>query len=98
MARRPGESLPSLETMTPFPDYPTPVDEEERLRSLERTLLLDTETDADLDRITTLASETLETPIALISLVDRERQWFLSRVGLEASQTPRSMAFCAHAI
>ncbi|QPN56252.1 GAF domain-containing protein [Synechococcus sp. CBW1107] len=84
--------------MTPFPDYPTPADEEERLRSLERTLLLDTESDADLDRITTLASETLDTPIALISLVDRERQWFLSRVGLEASQTPRSMAFCAHAI
>jgi len=98
VARRPGEFLPSLETMTPFPDYPTPVDEEERLRSLERTLLLDTESDADLDRITTLASETLDTPIALISLVDRERQWFLSRVGLEASQTPRSMAFCAHAI
>ncbi len=98
LALRPGESLPSLETMTPFPDYPTPADEEERLRSLERTLLLDSESDADLDRITTLASETLDTPIALISLVDRERQWFLSRVGLEASQTPRSMAFCAHAI
>ncbi|CAK6688419.1 hypothetical protein ICNINCKA_00402 [Synechococcus sp. CBW1107] len=98
MGWRPGESLLSLETMTPFPDYPTPADEEERLRSLERTLLLDTESDADLDRITTLASETLDTPIALISLVDRERQWFLSRVGLEASQTPRSMAFCAHAI
>ncbi|MCP9799555.1 GAF domain-containing protein [Synechococcus sp. RedBA-s] len=90
--------MPSLETMTPFPDYPTPADEEERLRSLERTLLLDSESDADLDRITTLASETLDTPIALISLVDRERQWFLSKVGLQASQTPRSMAFCAHAI
>lgn len=84
--------------MAPYPQYPILADEEERLRALERTLLLDAEADADFDRITTLASETLETPISLISLVDRERQWFLSRVGLEASETPRTMAFCAHAI
>ncbi len=84
--------------MAPYPQYPILADEEERLRALERTLLLDAAADADFDRITTLASETLETPISLISLVDRERQWFLSRVGLEASETPRTMAFCAHAI
>jgi GGDEF domain-containing protein len=84
--------------MTPFPDYPIPDNEEERLRSLERVLLLDTDSDAHLDRITTMACEILETPIALISLVDHDRQWFLSRVGLEASETPRNMAFCTHAI
>lgn len=87
-----------LANTAPFPAYPIPVYEEDRLRSLERALLLDTASDEHLDRITTLASETLGTPIALISLVDADRQWFLAKVGLEAEQTPRNMAFCAHAI
>ena len=86
MGWRPGESLLSLETMTPFPDYPTPADEEERLRSLERTLLLDTESDADLDRITTLASETLDTPIALISLVVWAAMGFALTFGLRETR------------
>ncbi len=84
--------------MTPYPDYPIPGDEEERLRALERTLLLDTPSDQHLDRITHLARTTLGMPIALISLVDSQRQWFLSKEGLEVSETPREMAFCAHAI
>lgn len=85
-------------SMSPFPDYPIPADEDQRLRDLERFLLLDSGPDPHFDRITRLASEIIGTPIALISLVDRQRQWFLSRVGLEATETPRELAFCAHAI
>lgn len=84
--------------MAPYPELPVLEHEEKRLRALERELLLDTDSDPELDRILKLASEILNTPIALISLVDKERQWFLSRIGLEASETPRQMAFCAHAI
>lgn len=84
--------------MSPYPEYPLPADEESRLQALERILLLDSDSDPNLDRIVCLASQIFHTPIALISLVDRERQWFLSRIGLEASETPREMAFCAHAI
>ncbi len=84
--------------MTPFPDYPIPADEEQRLRDLQRHGVLDTPADPHLDRIVELAGTVLGMPIALVSLVDRDRQWFLARRGLEARQTPREMAFCAHAI
>lgn len=84
--------------MSPFPDYPIPADEEQRLRDLERHGVLDGPPDEHIDRIVRLASAVLGMPIALVSLVDRDRQWFLSRLGLEAQQTPREMAFCAHAI
>lgn len=84
--------------MPPFPDYPIPVDEEQRLRDLLRHGVLDTPADPHLDRIVELASTVLDMPIALVSLVDRDRQWFLARHGLDATETPREMAFCAHAI
>lgn len=84
--------------MAPFPDYPIPADELQRLRSLERHGLLDSASDPYLELILKLATEVLETPIGLISLVDEKRQWFLSSRGLEARETPREMAFCAHAI
>jgi len=84
--------------MTPYPDYPIPADEEQRLRALRRFAVLDTPEDPHFDRIVELASTVLGVPIALVSLVDRDRQWFLARHGLEAHQTPRTMAFCAHAI
>ncbi len=74
------------------------VSEDERLRELNAHGLLDGPSNAQLDRIVALAAEILGTPIALISLVDRDRQWFLSRQGLEARETPRDVAFCHHAI
>ena len=77
---------------------PLPPDEEERLRHLEELKILDTEIDKNLDAITKLAAEICETKISLVSLVDRDRQWFKSRFGLEATETPREYAFCAHAI
>ncbi|CTP82440.1 sensor domain-containing phosphodiesterase [Xanthomonas graminis] len=73
-------------------------DESTRLATLRELCLLDTPPDRVFDLITQLASRTLRTPIALVSLIDEQRQWFKSRVGLDAPQTPRSQAFCAHAI
>jgi diguanylate cyclase (GGDEF)-like protein len=84
--------------MAPYPEYPLPANEVQRLRELERRSVLDTGGDEHFDRIVQLASEVLGMPVALISLVDRDRQWFLSRLGIATKETPREMAFCAHAI
>lgn len=73
-------------------------DEETRLASLYSLNILDTEADPNLDELTKLASNIAGTPIALVSLIDEKRQWFKSRVGLDASETPRDVAFCHHAI
>ena len=84
-----------MPTMAP---YPTPPDEAERLELLHALNLLDTPAEPVFDRITRLVAQILNVPIALVSLVDADRQWFKSRVGLEATETPREVAFCAHAI
>ena len=77
---------------------PLPDDETARLRSLHDLGVLDTEAESRFDRYTAMASEALDVPVALISLVDEDRQWFKSARGLEATETPREMAFCSHAI
>ncbi len=65
---------------------------------LDALHLLDTPPEPVFDRVTRLASRLLDVPVALFSLVDADRQWFKSRVGLDAPETPREHAFCAHAI
>lgn len=75
-----------------------PADEAARLAALRRYAILDTPPEERFDRLTRLAAGLLDAPMALISLVDSDRQWFKSRVGLAATETPRDVAFCAHAI
>jgi phosphoribosyl 1,2-cyclic phosphodiesterase/CheY-like chemotaxis protein len=77
---------------------PLPRDEEQRLRALEGLGILDTPPEERFDRLTRVAAALFDVPMALVSLVDAERQWFKSHHGLEATETPREMAFCAHAI
>lgn len=77
---------------------PQPANEDQRIALLNSFGVLDTLPQKAFDDITALASAICGTPIALISLVDSNRQWFKSRVGLEAEQTGREVAFCSHAI
>jgi len=77
---------------------PLPPDEAQRLRVLHGLQLLDTAPDPVLDGLARSAALALGCPIALVSLVDERRQWFKARAGLDATQTPREQAFCAHAI
>ncbi len=72
--------------------------ETQRLDALRRLELLDSDASAAWDALAQLASTICETPIALVSLVGEDRQWFKAKVGLDADETPRDHAFCAHAI
>ncbi|MEH6825954.1 MAG: PAS domain S-box protein [Motiliproteus sp.] len=75
-----------------------PDNEATRLCALRSLNVLDTQAEERFDRYTRLARQILQTPIVLISLIDAERQWFKSRQGLEATETPRAFSFCGHAI
>jgi GAF domain-containing protein len=75
-----------------------PRNEEARIAALEKYAILDSDPEAAFDDLALLASFICKTPIALISLIDEERQWFKSKVGLTLSETSRDVAFCAKAI
>ena len=77
---------------------PLPHDEGERLAALQRYGILDTPAECEFDDLALLAAQVCGTPIALVSLIDFDRQWFKAKFGLNIAQTPRDIAFCAHAI
>jgi len=77
---------------------PPPPNEVERLRALQEYAVLDTPPESQYDDLTHLAARICGAPIALISLIDENRQWFKSRQGLDAHETERDIAFCSHAI
>ncbi|HXZ68655.1 MAG TPA: GAF domain-containing protein [Alphaproteobacteria bacterium] len=77
---------------------PIPADEEHRQAVLERLNVLDMAPEEQFERLTKLAATYFKVPIALISLVDDDRQWFMSKSGLDTGETPRDVSFCAHAI
>ncbi len=77
---------------------PLPSQETQRLQALRSYAVLDTSPESSFDDLVQLASHICQAPIALVSLIDEKRQWFKARTGLEATETPREMAFCAHAI
>lgn len=77
---------------------PIPDNDDDRLAALYELLILDTPPEARFDKIISFAVNEFEVPIALISLLDRERQWFKSQIGLTVCETGRDVSFCSHAI
>lgn len=77
---------------------PIPANEPARIAALYRCNILDTEPEEGFDDITSLAAHICQVPYALVSLIDRDRQWFKSRVGISQPETSRKVAFCTYAI
>ena len=82
-----------------MPAASLPDHEDRRIASLLQLQILDTPAEAEFDALVEAAAEITGTPISLISLIDTHRQWFKANTGLDGvAQTPRELAFCAHAI
>ncbi|MBD0255698.1 MAG: GAF domain-containing protein [Cytophagales bacterium] len=79
-------------------DLPVPPNEQQRLAALYRYNILDAPAEPDFDNLVTLAAQLAGVPVAMISLIDHDRQWFLAKKGVPLTQTPREIAFCAHTI
>ncbi|KDB53797.1 hypothetical protein X805_05870 [Sphaerotilus natans subsp. natans DSM 6575] len=77
---------------------PIPPDEEQRLQALARCAILDTAAEPLYDELAVLAARLCDAPVAAITLVDRHRQWFKSRVNVPVSETPRAISACAHTL
>ena len=75
-----------------------PIDEDERLRELDELQILDTPPEDDFDAIVTVTARICQVPMAAISLIDRDRQWFKARYGIDTPETSRTISFCGHAI
>jgi len=92
------ENAPPEERLAAATEAPLPGDDAERFAALERLEILDTDSEQEFDDLTLLASQLCGTPFALLSFVDRDREWFKSKIGLSTSSFPRLLAFGAHAI
>lgn len=79
-------------------DFPRPANEAERLRALADYHILDTTPEDAFDDLAKLAAQIFGCEIALVTIVDEQRQWFKARIGLDLTETPREQSFCAHAI
>jgi PAS domain S-box-containing protein len=79
-------------------EAPIPANEAARQNRLEQFEILDSTPEREFQDLVELASHICQTPVALVSLIDRDRQWFKAKVGLEATETPRCVAFCAHVV
>lgn len=77
---------------------PKPDNEIERLQALQALLMLDTPPEERFDRIAAFAASEFNVPMAMVTLVDEDRQWFKARVGLTVCETQRDVSFCGHAI
>ena len=93
-----GANLRSDRKRVPNMTTPIPKQEARRLKVLWQYDVLDTVPEEVFDDLTELAAHICEAPVALISLVDEDRQWFKARVGISVRETSRDISFCAHAI
>ena len=99
MTRRSGAKSLAIGWSQPVRfEVPIPKDEKQRLAALDSYDILDTPPENNLNRITQLAAHVCNTPVALMVLIDRERQWFKAAVGVRIKETPREFSFCAYTI
>jgi excisionase family DNA binding protein len=98
LGAEPGDDVDAEFLAAALPSYPAPSNEAERLAALRASGLMDSAEEEVFDRLTWLATQVTECPMALLTLLSSRRQWFKSRVGVELGETPREWAFCSHAI